>query len=622
MTIVGAGSGHRDELGFRSTTPSEPAPELSEQGVEAFGAKGPAKVGIAFVHGIGNQKPGETLLALAPPLVDLIMRWSATTPGVEAPNDPVLESQIDFNPGKPAYIRARLPAQGEHPEQEWWMTEAWWAARVSPPSVGEMFAWLFPWQMIRIVWGILHGLANHSVVYRIVEWFFLTIFVVPITIAVFLVYVLFRLLRLIPIKAIQDFVVFRGIEFFLSDWFGDVRLLLADRSQAANIRSAVAATVQWLTSNGCTSVVLVCHSGGTIAGYMTLTDDTYAEIEVDRFITHGQALGLAWRLGDARKPSRVDRAIDRLYAGDRLRIPLHQKRPKLEWFDFWATHDPAPAGGFDIRGAVSVSRPSDAHGTSEMVYNRMSLRNDHGAYWANDESFVLPVARLIETSPTNASPSTSRFFPAEPRSGDTRADHRTRRVTFLQYAWVGVMLSALVTIELAVLDLLAQTGRTRLDDLGRAVYDILSWVAFPIVAIWNFLQLPAFPTSATLREGVAILIGLAAWLVVAWLVSSVMGTLWNAWDRRERVIALQPKPEWRPVTHLVIQLALCSLASLSLVYFALNATWTSLIPAAILLIAAYVSKALSPPGVVRRVGADEVDDREEIVKGKPGIADV
>ena len=26
----------------------------------------------------------------------------------------------------------------------------------------------------------------------------------------------------------------------------------------------------------------------------------------------------------------------------------------------------------------------------------MSIRNDHGAYWENDEGFVLPVARLID----------------------------------------------------------------------------------------------------------------------------------------------------------------------------------------------------------------------------------
>ena len=43
------------------------------------------------------------------------------------------------------------------------------------------------------------------------------------------------------------------------------------------------------------------------------------------------------------------------------------------------------------------------------VSNRMSLRRDHDAYWANDEQFVLPVARLIEGAPGGA-PTVTRFF--------------------------------------------------------------------------------------------------------------------------------------------------------------------------------------------------------------------
>ena len=96
------------------------------------------------------------------------------------------------------------------------------------------------------------------------------------------------------------------------------------------------------------------HSGGTIAAYMTLTDARYQHLAVERLITHGQALALVWRLGHACAPSDPDRSADRLYEGDRLRRSLAEARPSLHWFDFWSTHDPAPAGGFGVGCIVTT----------------------------------------------------------------------------------------------------------------------------------------------------------------------------------------------------------------------------------------------------------------------------
>ena len=204
-----------------------------------------------FVHGIGSQQPGETLVSWAQPLLRLISSWSATTSGVNAPNDPVLDSQIDFGGAGRPFIRARIPAQGDHLPQTWVMTEAWWATKFSPPSVAEMFRWLFPTEMIRIIAGILRGLGTElGGVYRFLELIFLTIFVVPVTVLVFLVYVAFRLLRVIPLKQVQDAALLKAIDFFLTDWFGDVRVLLADRAQAADVRAAVASAIEALKADG------------------------------------------------------------------------------------------------------------------------------------------------------------------------------------------------------------------------------------------------------------------------------------------------------------------------------------------------------------------------------------
>ena len=81
---------------------------------------------------------------------------------------------------------------------------------------------------------------------------------------------------------------------------------------------------------------------------MTLADEAYESLPVNTFITHGQALTIAWRLGHVDDRDTADHHPDHLYLGDRLSTDLTTLRYRsgLRWYDFWATHDPAPAGGF------------------------------------------------------------------------------------------------------------------------------------------------------------------------------------------------------------------------------------------------------------------------------------
>ena len=623
MAILGDHGGHTERIGGPSLA-QEDQPEASilkavgRKRPERAKAKDPNRIGIVFVHGIGSQKPGETLVSWAHPLIRLISVWTATTIGVEGPNDPVTESEIDFGGSGRPFVKVRVPGVGDHPEQEWLMTEAWWASKLSPPSVAEMFRWLFPTEMFRIIGRILKGFGSEfGGLYRAVDFVFMTIFLIPVAVSVFLFYVLFRLLRVIPIKAIQELALLGAVDFFLSDWFGDVRLLLADRAQAANVRAAIAAAIKSVTNEGCGTIVLIGHSGGTIAGYMTLTDKMYRKLQVDRFITHGQALSLVWRLGRACDPSGNDRSVDRLYDGDRLRKPLADARPDTHWFDFWATHDPAPAGGFGID--CDVTRPELCGGESIQVANRMSLRNDHGGYWDNDEGFVLPVARLIETSPTGA-PAVSRFFADEP--SPSRIERRWARVKLLQFAWVGVMLSAVVSVPLAIVDPLVPGDRGNLAEAGRLAYGFVGWVAGALGFVWDLLGLPELPGAADLPYAAALVIGIVAMLVIFWGVSRVMGTFWNRWDERERAIAMQPRPRWRHTVLVVVQMGLCSGASVALIGFAASGSALALIVPGLALGLAYLVGLFIPPGVVRRAGPLESASRSEVLDGSPGIADV
>ena len=158
-------------------------------------------------------------------------------------------------------------------------------------------------------------------------------------------YALIKLLSALPIPTVVQGVSTAQLDWFLADWFGDVRVLLGDRAQAANIRSRVETTIDALREYGCGRIVIVAHSGGTIVAYMTLSD-LEPELHVDTLVTHGQALGLAWRLGHFEGPLPEFKPVagdedELLRRGDRLVRPLPDD---LHWEDFWASHDPAPAG--------------------------------------------------------------------------------------------------------------------------------------------------------------------------------------------------------------------------------------------------------------------------------------
>ncbi len=595
MVFVGTGrqpdaaSGMADRLGASEASLARAAAE------GASGARDPNTIGVVFVHGVGSQRPGEWLLEACRPFLRLISAWRATTEGVAEANDPTRTANIDFSGGSRPFVIAEVPADADHPPQTWHMTEAWWAARVSPPSVAQMFRWLVPWELKRVFRGIVSGFGTEGGFFRLVDIVFLPLFLIPVTVLIIVAFILFRILRAIPWKPLQDFAAIQAINSFLVDWFGDMRILLTDRVQAANIRARVAEAIGDCVDAGCGTIVVVGHSGGTIVGYMTLADEAYASLTVNTFVTHGQALTLGWRLGHFGDRDTADHNPDRLYAGDRLSADLTTLpyRSSLRWYDFWATHDPAPAGGFTTGPHPTL--PEDTGGRSTRVFNRMSVRNDHGGYWENDEEFVLPVARLIDTAPAGA-PAASRFFP----EGETtrRAEHRQRRVKLLQFAWVAVMMSAVVAVPLAIIDPLIPGDRGSIEAAGAAAWAGIGTFVATFGPVLRFFEVDL--TIEPITGPLAILVGVIAMLAVYWAVGRVLSNLWSRWDEREREIALQPVPAWRSETPLAAQLGLCGGAALWLFTFAATGEWLLVLPSLLAVLGAAAIAAITRPGTVAR----------------------
>jgi hypothetical protein len=415
--------------------------------------------GIVFVHGIGSQRAGETLLdwgaAIERALADARRQHGL-------PADPVVAVDLDQGSRRP-YVEVE-PAPGQH----WVMTEAWWASRIRPPSFARMAQWLGTGGAVEQIVGALvarEGGGNDPRLRPAVEahglrqagdgsveedpgdapgsrrgalgrwaggaWSALRrVVTAPVRglglRAVFaLVLVLYGLLRtvekLVPVGPLKDGALTRPLDDFMLDWFGDVFVLLTDPVQSATVRACLVDALKDLAAAGCDRMVIVAHSGGAIVSYMTLTDPGQ-KTPVDRLITLGEGLNLAWRLVGRKGigPGAVER--------DRLGRNVFKTHRNLDWDDFWASQDPAPVGVLAFPEPARPDKRSLARVRSHATWNRLSATEDHGGYWENDEEFLVPVLRLLEERPAGSSEA-SMFGDAAQDA--VRSNRRRRRLSIL-----------------------------------------------------------------------------------------------------------------------------------------------------------------------------------------------
>jgi hypothetical protein len=541
---------------------------------EAAAPSRPERIGIVCVHGIGSQRPGETLLDWSRPIVKVLTDWIAAHRAQDGPpgsvhvdpatvRDPVATSHVDFSGGQLPIVEIAVPAAtgddgATWPAQTWVMTEAWWAARVQPPSLGSMTDWIRK-DFGRVVEGIRAGIGEEQKRERLraaaaegpqqKAWIGrldeLTVARIrPLLtllwgLAYLLLLVPYALVRSLPIGPLKDAAGLRQLDTFLVDWFGDMRILLRDPAQAANVRGRLADAIRALRLDyRCDRVIVIAHSGGALVSFTTLTDGAYLAdprfegLKVDKLITHGQALALAWRLSNV---------VGGVPVGDRLGGKMATSQPDLRWVDFWSTYDPAPGGRFQAPDDLDLEVDSVA------VRNRMSILDDHGGYWDNDEEFLVPLVRQIETVGRDVE--SSRFFRNEVEQRG-RVVHRTERVaTLAAWRWV-IALGGLVALGIAALRTVF-THTDRLGDIGRWAVGLATSIpgheilSAPIDAVASALALvPDIPDRGVALAGGVVLglvLGVAAWLVPR----LVLGERWHAIASRPELRRLDP-PVLRP----------------------------------------------------------------------------
>jgi hypothetical protein len=548
----------------------------------------PSRVGIVFVHGIGTQKPAETFLDWSSSMVRMLEAWRLEQGfGV----DPVVRSQFAFSHSALPFLELDIPASGDRDASRWIVTEALWAEAIRAPSLDVVGRYLRD-RLWSIVSGIRAGYriredswhdrttatsaeeaadfapADRWIADRIDElgrgWWgwigaidalqrsILTqwLVVVPLVALATLLLTIWAPLRKLPIGPLRDFAEARIVDSFLTDWFGDLPVLLDDPVQAANVRARVAEAVSALEGQGCDSIVLVAHSGGAIVSFETLLDPAYLPesqrpIHVDKLVTIGEGLKLGWRLEGAE-----GRPLER---GNRTAGDLGAARPRIRWVDVWATFDPAPAGPLvsptDV--VLDVGKPGDRAVSaadsptgrlvveSRPVTNFMSLRNDHGGYWDNDEGYLVPLLRHIDDP--RGSGQASRFYRNDALR-TVRIERRRQRVAVLgAWRWLVAGAGAVAVIAGGL-----TAGAPRL--AGTTAIGIWNRVpggeliAAPIAAVWGAIGtlLSLFGRNAIADSLPAIgpvIVGAVVIGLVFAAVGQIGDSAWSRWDVREREAA-------------------------------------------------------------------------------------
>ena len=564
----------------RSGAAARPGGVSSPLPIAAPAAAGPApdwtdpnRVGVVFVHGIGTQAACETFLDWSGSIVRILSDWRVEHGfGI----DPVVRCEYDLAGARLPILEIEVPEYDGHDAQRWVMTEAWWADRTRVPNLSYMTTYVFhamgpimgaireSYAIRKAQWAKQTGAAldyagqpngyQHSelvlgqVRRRSTDWIDLLDRVQKeLTILAFgpalilgrIALWLYAPFRAIPIAALRDAATLKSIDNFLTRWFGELPDITRDLVQSANVRSQLAAAIRGLQDEGCGRMVVIAHSGGAVVSFEMLCDPYFADLAVHKLVTLGEGLALAWR---------IENAATDLPVGSRLRGDLTAVRPQLQWSDFWSTYDPAPAGPLNPPPEVRLADRTNS------AINRMSLLEDHGSYWDNDEEFMIPLLQDIDTP---GHPSESRFF----RDGSlatVRLAWRRQRVAVLAlWRWLATLGAA---VPIAIATIRAILGATGV--LGFSPKPGPERLGADITAAWSHIpghELIAGPLDGISKvagwPGLLPLIGewlaASAAIAVAFLVLARIGVgRWEAWDLRARVAARKKVPErlspWGP----------------------------------------------------------------------------
>jgi len=463
------------------------------------------RVGIVFVHGIGQQSESYTVREFGGPLLRWLQEWHKRR------DRDLCVTSSDLTYGelaqRPARFKLDLKKDGEHPAQSWFFAEAWWAARLSAPNLDEMTWWGLKSAVVRcarlaeVVISSFRKLPQSpKAIIEVVSS--LLLFLGYVAAAILSIPLILGLYVLAQIPGPVERAVM-GLRNFVQDQIGDFYTFMWDDIQAVHVRGSVAAAIRFLIDKGgCERIAVIAHSQGTVVAYDALCSDAVPPADLARvktFVTFGSALNNAWdkRLVPARTC--------------RLREPLPES---IRWINVWSAYDPVSGGAIKIpEPSTPDELPIRAPDEDLEITNWMNVILDHGGYFTNREEFLSRLAQELESPGDRQG---SRFSPDD---GEKRWSDRRRDRVLTLVTWRVV---AMLAFAVGVIARILASDRLRAD--GEALW---AWLmTLPIVGgAVMFVDQHAMWLAWSERLGARVL-GIGFWLVV--LGVAYVGISWLA----------------------------------------------------------------------------------------------
>lgn len=389
----------------------------------------PFSFGILFVHGIGEQPKGETLLTTADPLIRWIRRWLRGRAVVV-----FRDARLNLSSrgqDEPAHATVSITPQKDQaiPAQRWMVAESWWGAEVRRPEFYELAGWMLTTGAWMIVSHFIRpggGGRVRDTVSRVLRLLFAAL---PLVILSQVLVAALATLALLPIPKLRA--ALSGVLLKLTGVVGDTYVFVENKLQQAAIIAEVRRHLAWLGSQ-CGRIAVVAHSQGAAVAHRAFKSANLPNATL--LITYGSGISkleeIEWiseRDPDSFREAYLSVPLSAIsafcaarllwyYWSDpwasrglfwvvaawmsllvvlskawRSREALQQHMRSLalpthaRWCDIFATGDPVPNG--PIQGVPRIK--------TVRVTNLRSWLSDHTTYWKNTSEFVPEVAKRI-----------------------------------------------------------------------------------------------------------------------------------------------------------------------------------------------------------------------------------
>lgn len=266
-----------------------------------IGSRATYEQAVLFVHGIGSQEQGGTLVRWTDALARWLTDWEARNGQPADKRPPVRVSDVVLHPadGSPAHGELHLGSGDKR--VSWLVEEVWWAGDVQTPSYSRLAGFTLralPITLFGFVGGAIrrHRLAAGSAGFggRLYHLFWLCVAALVglplVLVAAPLIaasVVLLLVVGLLPVPGVRSRVL--AVQRALTLTVGDSLILLSSPTQRAAMTSRVIDAIRFAKSRGASRITIVAHSQGAAVVKQALSEHP-AFVPRPRLVTVGSGI--------------------------------------------------------------------------------------------------------------------------------------------------------------------------------------------------------------------------------------------------------------------------------------------------------------------------------------------